>query len=76
MNRSTVALRRAWLAGGAVAMGTGIWSMHFVGMLALSLPMVVMYFVSEFICRANDRRRAERGDEFKVDLAESPAEVG
>ncbi len=45
-------------------------------MLALSLPMVVMYFVSEFICRANDRRRAERGDEFKVDLAESPAEVG
>jgi diguanylate cyclase (GGDEF)-like protein len=26
---------------GSVAMGTGIWSMHFVGMLALSLPMAI-----------------------------------
>jgi diguanylate cyclase (GGDEF)-like protein len=32
-----------WLAGGAVAMGTGIWSMHFVGMLALKLPIAVSY---------------------------------
>ena len=24
-----------WLAGGAFAMGTGVWSMHFIGMLAL-----------------------------------------
>ena len=23
-----------WLLGGAFAMGTGIWSMHFIGMLA------------------------------------------
>jgi diguanylate cyclase (GGDEF)-like protein/PAS domain S-box-containing protein len=30
---------RWWLAGGACAMGTGIWSMHFVGMLAFSLPI-------------------------------------
>ena len=31
-----------WLAGGAVSMGIGIWSMHFVGMLAanLSIPMI------------------------------------
>lgn len=28
-----------WLAGGACAMGIGIWSMHFVGMLAFSLPI-------------------------------------
>ncbi len=30
-----------WLAGGAVALGTGIWAMHFIGMLAyhLSIPM-------------------------------------
>ena len=27
-----------WLVAGAVAMGTGIWSMHFIGMLAFSLP--------------------------------------
>jgi signal transduction histidine kinase/NO-binding membrane sensor protein with MHYT domain len=30
-------LRRAWLAGGSLAMGIGIWSMHFVGMLAFGL---------------------------------------
>jgi len=29
---------RAWLAAAAIAMGGGIWSMHFVGMLAFSLP--------------------------------------
>ncbi|HXH03478.1 MAG TPA: MHYT domain-containing protein, partial [Candidatus Competibacteraceae bacterium] len=32
-----------WLAGGAVAMGTGIWSMHFIGMLAFKLPIAVGY---------------------------------
>jgi diguanylate cyclase (GGDEF)-like protein len=34
---------RYWLAGGAVAMGIGIWSMHFVGMLAFRLPIEVGY---------------------------------
>jgi NO-binding membrane sensor protein with MHYT domain len=29
--------RLAWLLGGATAMGCGIWSMHYVGMLAFSL---------------------------------------
>ncbi|AFZ29139.1 putative integral membrane sensor protein [Gloeocapsa sp. PCC 7428] len=29
--------RKVWLVGGAIAMGTGIWSMHFIGMLAFSL---------------------------------------
>src|SRR6185503_11611629 len=33
----------AWLVGGAIAMGTGIWSMHFVGMLAFSLPVPMAY---------------------------------
>jgi len=33
----------AWLLGGGFAMGTGIWSMHFVGMLALSLPIEIGY---------------------------------
>jgi diguanylate cyclase len=32
-----------WLAGGAFAMGFGIWSMHFVGMLAFSLPISLGY---------------------------------
>jgi PAS domain S-box-containing protein len=35
--------RAVWLLGGAVAMGTGIWSMHYVGMLALILPIPVAY---------------------------------
>ena len=34
---------RAWLIGGAFAMGTGIWSMHFIGMLAFSLPIPLGY---------------------------------
>ena len=34
---------RLWLAGGAVSMGCGIWSMHFVGMLAFSLPIALSY---------------------------------
>jgi signal transduction histidine kinase/NO-binding membrane sensor protein with MHYT domain len=33
----------AWLASGAVAMGAGIWSMHFIGMLAFRLPIPVAY---------------------------------
>jgi diguanylate cyclase (GGDEF)-like protein/PAS domain S-box-containing protein len=33
----------AWLLGGSVAMGAGIWSMHFVGMLAFHLPIAVAY---------------------------------
>ncbi len=33
----------AWLLGGALAMGTGIWSMHFLGMLAFKLPIPVGY---------------------------------
>ncbi|GAC1630243.1 MAG: hypothetical protein NVS9B14_00590 [Candidatus Acidiferrum sp.] len=32
-----------WLSGGAVAMGIGIWSMHYVGMLAFQLPVPVLY---------------------------------
>jgi diguanylate cyclase (GGDEF)-like protein/PAS domain S-box-containing protein len=35
--------RWVWLAGGATAMGLGIWSMHYIGMLAFSLPVPVLY---------------------------------
>src|SRR5438874_8101937 len=40
---ATGAVAWLWLLGGGFAMGTGIWSMHFVGMLALSLPMALSY---------------------------------
>jgi diguanylate cyclase (GGDEF)-like protein len=32
-----------WLAGGSFAMGIGIWSMHFIGMLAFQLPIELGY---------------------------------
>jgi PAS domain S-box-containing protein len=35
--------RTAWLAGGAFAMGIGIWEMHFKGVLAFQLPLPVVY---------------------------------
>src|SRR6201998_2636192 len=35
--------RAIWLLGGAGAMGTGIWSMHYIGMLAFILPIPVAY---------------------------------
>ena len=38
-----VATKRKWLVAGAVAMGIGIWAMHFIGMLALILPLNVTY---------------------------------
>ena len=37
------AARWAWASAGAIAMGGGIWSMHFIGMLAFSLPCGVTY---------------------------------
>jgi NO-binding membrane sensor protein with MHYT domain len=36
---------RALLSGAAVTLGVGIWAMHFVGMLALELPLAVDYDV-------------------------------
>jgi two-component system, sensor histidine kinase and response regulator len=35
--------RMAWTGAGAMAMGGGIWSMHFIGMLAFSLPCGIGY---------------------------------
>ena len=35
--------RLGWLSGGAAVMGLGIWSMHFVGMLAFHLPVPISY---------------------------------
>src|SRR5579864_8507158 len=36
-------IRVLWVLGGAGAMGTGIWSMHYIGMLAFILPIPVAY---------------------------------
>jgi len=35
--------RGVWLSAGAAAMGLGIWAMHYVGMLALTMPIPVAY---------------------------------
>lgn len=35
--------RACWIGGGALAMGSGIWAMHFIGMLAFRLPIPVGY---------------------------------
>ncbi len=35
--------RMAWLVGGGISMGGGIWSMHFIGMLAFGLPCAIAY---------------------------------
>ncbi|WP_421570475.1 putative bifunctional diguanylate cyclase/phosphodiesterase [Stenotrophomonas sp. PD6] len=46
-NRVTTAptprLSLLWLLGGGSAMGLGIWSMHFIGMLAFQLPIPLGY---------------------------------
>jgi diguanylate cyclase (GGDEF)-like protein len=39
-NRSAA---RIWLILGAVSMGVGVWSMHFIGMLAFTLPIQLRY---------------------------------
>lgn len=40
---SSLQYKTFWLACGALVMGVGIWSMHFVGMLAFKLPMPMRY---------------------------------
>jgi len=37
--------RKALLSGAAVTLGCGIWSMHFIGMLAIRLPVTISYDV-------------------------------
>lgn len=47
-----------WITGGAIAMGLGIWSMHFIGMLAFHLSIELVYdtkltLISVFIAIAS-----------------------
>lgn len=43
------ATRLGWLTGGGTVMGLGIWSMHFVGMLAFHLPVPIGYDVPRML---------------------------
>ena len=43
--RSKGGTRAVWLTCGGTAMGMGIWAMHYLGMLAFSMPMPVYYHV-------------------------------
>lgn len=40
---SSLRASHIWLILGAISMGVGIWSMHFIGMLAFSLPIPLRY---------------------------------
>jgi diguanylate cyclase (GGDEF)-like protein/PAS domain S-box-containing protein len=42
---STGRRRRLWLAAGAFSMGFGIWSMHYLGMVAFHIPVQVSYYL-------------------------------
>jgi len=39
-------LAKLWLMGGGTAMGIGIWAMHFIGMLAMMMPMTMRYDIT------------------------------
>jgi NO-binding membrane sensor protein with MHYT domain len=41
---NTDSSRILWVLGGAIAMGTGIWSMHFIGMLSFTIPGMIMHY--------------------------------
>jgi NO-binding membrane sensor protein with MHYT domain len=45
INSSDGAMRRGLLAGSALSLATGIWGMHFVGMLAIKLPFAIDFAV-------------------------------
>lgn len=45
VSSSSERVAKYWLTAGAISMGTGIWSMHFVGMLAFKLPIQMGYDV-------------------------------
>lgn len=41
---NTLVNKWLWLVGGSVAMGAGIWSMHFIGMLSFSIPGLALQY--------------------------------
>ncbi len=57
---------RWWHAGGAIAMGGGIWSMHFIGMLAFSLPISLAYDVGKTLAVARHCRLPSRATRSRI----------
>jgi PAS domain S-box-containing protein len=47
-NRGSASM--AWLLGGAAALGTGIWCMHYTAMLAFELPIKIAYHLPTLLC--------------------------
>ncbi|MCB5184722.1 bifunctional diguanylate cyclase/phosphodiesterase [Methylobacillus gramineus] len=47
--RNQAMIAKAWLVLGAIAMGSGIWAMHFINMLALSLPTPMGYSLDDTV---------------------------
>lgn len=43
LRHHSVAVRKQQIAKAAIALGGGIWSMHFIGMLAVQLPVAITY---------------------------------
>lgn len=41
--KDAIAGKGRWITGAALTLGCGIWSMHFIGMLALQLPISLAY---------------------------------
>ncbi len=54
--------RRVWLAAAAITMGGGIWSMHFVAMLAFIMPTpdVLRHRIDRPFSRGGDVRNRRR----------------
>jgi NO-binding membrane sensor protein with MHYT domain len=43
VSATRIAAPRVWLVAAAIAMGGGIWSMHFIAMLAFNMPIPMSY---------------------------------
>lgn len=43
ISATTITSKIVWLTPGALALGGGVWAMHFIGMLAFSLPCGISY---------------------------------
>ena len=46
LRSSTGTTRLVWLSSASIALGGGIWSMHFVAMLALAMPIAIAYDIT------------------------------
>lgn len=44
ITHATGKAKSVWLSCGSLAMGVGIWSMHFIGMLAFEMPGMTMAY--------------------------------